>query len=125
MSTRFNADFSACDTHVALNMSLTCAVWSNHLPIVQVSLQPHNFFVPSPNEVVLKCICVEFLKGIFILNKVPSLYAIQLQVCWVFSLENSQLLVLILFLVAVIVNLTKVMISYVKTHFGVKKYMAK
>ena len=36
-------------------------LWSNYLSIVNV--QPHNFFVPSPSQVVLECICVDF-KGL-------------------------------------------------------------
>ena len=72
-------------------------------------LQPHNFFVLSPNEAVLKCICADF-KGLpnganFILidhcvgellsiNKVSSerertIANIIIIINWLFSTQNS------------------------------------
>ena len=50
-------------------------LWSNYFSIVNV--QPHNFYVPSLNKVVLKCICVGFkglLNGVNLILIVQCLY---------------------------------------------------
>ena len=66
-SVRYTAEQPCTFTINWLLSIFKTAVGSNHLhahcKCMGNYLQPHNFFVPSPNGVVLKCICANF-KGL-------------------------------------------------------------